>query len=121
MQRTQTLALRAAARITATNTGTAVDVSDFQGLCKVLLNSSATEGAGQTADVKLQHSDTSGGTYTDVPRGTFTQVTNTAASHQDILLNADDLKKFVRVVNTLGGTTPAVTYGVTLVGVKQSI
>lgn len=115
-----TQSLRAAARITATNTGTGVDVSAFQGLCKVVLNSSATEGADHTSDAKLQHSDTLNGTYADVTGGAFAQVTNAAASHQELLLNADNLKKFVRVVNTLAGTSPAVTYAVSIVGKRQS-
>lgn len=116
----QTVALKAAQRITADNTGTGVDVSAFQGMCKVVLNSSNTEAADNTSAVKLQHSDTLGGTYTDVTRGAFATVTNAAASHQEILLNADDLKAFVRVFNDLSGTTPAVTFGVSLIGKKQS-
>lgn len=121
MYATQSIALKAASRLAADNTSAAVDVSAFQGMCKVILNSSATEAADNTADVKLTHCETSGGTYEDVPNGAFAQVTNAAASHQELLLNADVLKKYVKVVSDLGGTTPAVTNAVMLVGKKQSI
>jgi hypothetical protein len=114
------LALKASARITADNTSAAVDVSDFQGVCQVILNSSATEAADNTSDVKLTHCDTSGGTYTDVAGGAFAQVTNAGASLQVLTLNADNLKQYVKVFNDLGGTTPAVTAGVLLIGTKQS-
>lgn len=117
----KTASIKAASRLSATATSAAVDVSEFQGICKVLLNSSATEAADNTADVKLNHSDTEAGTYTDVPGGAFARVTNAVASHQEIMLNADVFKKYVKVVSTLGGTTPAVTNAVTLVGKKQSV
>jgi hypothetical protein len=113
-----TIALKAAARITADNNGAGVDVSEFQGICKVHLNSSATEAADNTSAVKLQHSDDNA-TWSDVTGAAFAQVTNAAASMQEMTLNADNFKKYVRVVNDLGGTTPAVTAGVTLTGVKQ--
>lgn len=115
-----TTALKAASRITATNLSAAIDTADFQGICKVILNSSATEAADNTADVKLQHSDTSGGTYTDVTGGAFARVTNAAASHQEITLNADSFKRYVKVSSILGGTTPAVTNAVSIVGKKQT-
>lgn len=107
--------LAVAKRITATDTSTAVDLSNFTGMAKVTLNSSATEGATMTSDVKLVHCDTIGGTYTDTGIA-FTQVTNAAASFQILMRNIDGLKQFVKVVNTLGGTSPAVTYSVQIVG-----
>jgi hypothetical protein len=103
-------------RITATDTSAAVDLSKFTGEVLFTLNSSAMEGASQTSDVKLTHCDTSGGTYTDSGI-TFDQVTTAGgASFQSKLRNVDGLKQFVKVVNTLGGSTPAVTYGVTITG-----
>lgn len=117
--RQTTIALAPPAALTATTTGSAIDVSGFHGLCDMVLNSAATGGAGMTSDVKLTHCDTSGGTYTDVTNGAFAQVTNAAASCQTLILNADSLKKYVKVVHTLAGTNPTVTSGVTISGKKN--
>lgn len=103
-------------RITATDTSAAVDLSKFTGEVLFTLNTSAMEGASQTADFKLTHCDTSGGTYTDSGI-TFDQVTTAGgASFQSKLRNVDGLKQFVKVVATLGGSTPAVTYGMSITG-----
>lgn len=113
--------LAVASRITATTTtATGVDISDFTGTALFQLNSSAPEGAAQTSDVKLVHSDTLGGTYTDTGI-VFDQVTTAGgASFQTKLRSVDGLKKFVKVVNTLGGSTPAVTFGVTIIGKRAN-
>jgi hypothetical protein len=103
-------------RITATDTSAAIDLSKYTGEVLFTLNSSAPEGAAQTSDVKLTHCDTSGGTYTDSGIA-FDQVTTAGgASFQSKLRNVDGLKQFVKVVNTLGGASPAITYGVTITG-----
>lgn len=111
-------ALRAAATISATENGAAVDVSDFTGNGHLLLNSSATGGAGQTADFKIQHSDDGTNNWADAGVA-FTQVTNAAASYQDLFVSLDQFKKFIRVVATLAGSTPTVTYGLSVVGLKM--
>jgi hypothetical protein len=114
------LTLGVAKRIAATDIGAAVDISDMTGVCRFLLNSSVMEGAAQTSDVKLQHSDTAGGTYTDAGIS-FAQITTAGgASFQDKLASVDGLKKFVKVVNTLGGTSPAVTFALTVIGKKAN-
>lgn len=109
--------LKPSARISATNTGSAVDISDYTGEVLLVLNSSATEGADHTSNVKLTHCDTEGGVYTDAGV-TFTAVTNAAASYQAKRISVDGLKKYVKVVNTLAGTSPFVTFGVELIGRK---
>ena len=115
MRPTSMIALRASAALTATDNGAAVDVSKFTGNGYVVLNSSATGGAGQTSDVKIQHSDDGATNWTDTGVA-FAQVTNAAASFQALYVPLDQFKKFVRVVNTLAGTTPTVTAGVTMIG-----
>lgn len=111
--------LATAARLTATTTSAAVEVSDYTGMAKLVLNASATEAADNTLDVKLQHSRDDGATdpYTDAGVA-FAQVTNAGASHQTIDFSVDGLKKYVKVVSTLGGTTPAVTRSVELIANK---
>lgn len=112
-------ALTAAKRITADDTSAAVDLSDYTGNVLLVLNSSVMEGASQTSDVKLTHCDTSGGTYVDAGIA-FDQVTTAGgASHQVKMVSTDGLKKFVKVVNDLGGTSPAVTFDVQIIGKKR--
>lgn len=110
--------LKTASRLAATNTGSAVDLSSYTGNCKLVLNSSATEAAGQTADVKITHCDTVGGAYTDSGVA-FAQVTDAAASHQVLDISVDQFKQFVKVVTTLAGATPFVTNAVELFAKKS--
>lgn len=110
------VALAPTKAITATDTGAAVDVGDFSGLGLLVLNASAGTGTTPTSTVKVQHSADGTTGWTDF--ATFAAQA-AAASHQSLLVNTDSLKKFVRVVNTLGGTTPGYSFGVSLVGLKQ--
>jgi hypothetical protein len=56
----------------------------------------------------------------DVTGATFAEVTN-ADTTQMIAVNADALKRYVKVVGTLGGTsTPTFAYGVALVGINHA-
>lgn len=113
----QLIALAVAVRLAATNTGTAgVDVSGYSGEARLVLNSSAGEGANHTMNTKLQHSADNGVTdaWSDVPAAAFAQVTNAGASFQTLTLNIDKCKKWVRVVDTLAGTTPFFTRTVEL-------
>lgn len=107
-----------AAAITASANGTGVDVSAFEGPVKFTLDSSAGGGADHTLDAKLQHSDDDV-TYTDVTGGTFTQVTNAAAAYESIIINSDGLKKYVRGVDTVAGTTPTFSRALSMVGEKK--
>jgi hypothetical protein len=106
---------------TATLTGSAVDTRALSGVAQVILMSTAaTAGSSPTLNVKLTHCDTSGGSYTDVTGATFAEVTN-ADTTQMIAVNADALKRYVKVVGTLGGTsTPTFAYGVALVGINHA-
>lgn len=113
INRFSSIGIAAAAALTVTGNGTGVDVSRFGGLGKFLLNSSAMGGTTPTSTTKLQHSEDNA-TFVDVPNGAFAQVT-TAASHQELLVNLDQVKKYVRVVDTIAGTTPTVTRSVSLI------
>lgn len=109
------IALRVAAALTATDNGPAVDVSKFTGNGYAVLNSSPTGAADNTSNVKLQHSDDGATNWTDTGVA-FAQVTNAATSFQALFVPLDQFKKYVRVVNTLAGTTPTVTASVSMVG-----
>ncbi|WP_421240153.1 hypothetical protein [Aeromonas enteropelogenes] len=110
------IVLAVSASITASGNGAAVNVSDFQGICQIIMNSGPTNAGTNT--VKLQHSDDGATNWVDVPNGAFPAV-GTAAAAPSITMNSDALKKFVRVVDTLAGGANAVVRGVSLVGRKQ--
>lgn len=108
-------ALAVAASIIATGNGAAVNVGDYHGLAQLVLNSGPTNAGTDT--IKLQHSDDGSTNWTDVTGAAFAAV-GTSASEQTLLINADRLKKFVRVVDTLV-TATSVVRSVSLVGKKQ--
>ena len=113
--------LAPAARRTSTLTGTGIDVLEYEGVALVLLNASAGTGTSPTLDVKLQHSDDDS-TYEDVTSGTFTQVTDVAetAGVKVMKLNVSDLKRYLRVIGTIAGTTPSFDFGVEFVGITKA-
>lgn len=100
--------------------GTAIDVSQFEGTALVALDCAApSAGSSQTMAVKLQHADTEAGSYSDVTGGAFTGIT-TALSKQVLTINADGLKPWLKIVSTLGGSTPAYTWSATFQGIKKA-
>lgn len=115
------LVLAAAARRTATLTGTGIDVLHYEGVALILLNASAGTGTTPTLDVKLQHSDDNT-TFADVTSGAFTQVTEVGgtAGVQVKKVNVSDLKRYLRVIGTIAGTTPSFDFGVEFVGIKKA-
>lgn len=112
------LAIAACAKVTASGNGTGVDVSDYVGDVKFTLDSSAGGGTTPTLDVKLQESDDDA-TYTDVTGGAFTQVTDAGPAFQSLTINVDGLKKYVRAVDTVTGTSPEFSRSVQMAGEKQ--
>lgn len=112
------LAPAAALAAAATTNSPSIDIADFTGLAKITLDASATGGAGQTLDVKIQHSNDNSA-WVDAGIA-FAQVTNAAASFQVLDLNIDGLRKYIRVVSTVAGATPTVARSVTMVGCKAN-
>ena len=92
--------------VTATATGSAIDLLGYEGDMAVLLDAEAG-GASITYAVKLTESDTSAGTYTDVTGGAFTTTTANTASLQKITVNVTSLKRFVKATATVAGGTGA--------------
>ncbi len=121
LAQTVSAALAAAARRTSTLTGTGIDVLDYEGVALVLLNTSVGTGTTPTLDVKLQHSDDNY-TFADVTSGAFTKVTSAAetAGVKVMKVNVSDLKRYLRVVGTIAGTTPSFDFGVEFVGIKKA-
>jgi hypothetical protein len=110
--------LHATTARTATGNGTAVDLQARDGDLYLILDSAAGTGTTPTLDIKIQSSDTSGGTYADITGATFTQVTGTA-SQQTITISKDEARRWVRIVYTISGTTPSFTFSVNGVGVNK--
>jgi len=106
---------------TSTETGTGIDMSLYEGMAVVVLNSSAkTAGTDPTLDVKLQSDPAVGGSYADITGATFAQIT-TVAGTEAIAINVSNCDAFVRAIGTIGGTsTPTFDFGVTIYGVKKA-
>lgn len=65
----------------------------------------ASAGTSPTLDVKLQHCDTAGGTFADVPDGAFATVTDAADACAALVFHAGELKEFVSVAVTVAGAS----------------
>ena len=108
----------ASASVTATATSSAIDLKEFDGDVLLVLNCAAGTGSSPTLDIKVQDSDETGGTYGDLSGAAFTQVT-TSASLQTLEVNKDECKRFIKIVQTVGGSSPVFVYGISLIGAKK--
>ncbi len=107
-----------------------VDISGLAENLVVLLDSSAGGGADHTLDLTIEHRADSDDDWAGVPdaalydpatgaAATFAQVTNAAASTQKLALKREHLKKEVRAVLAIAGSTPEFTCGVYLLGMPK--
>jgi hypothetical protein len=104
--------------VTADTLSSAVDISNYDGPICVIINVAAA-GSGNTIDIKLQNSATSGGSYTDVTGMTFTQVGN-AASQQMKCVNKDPILKFVKLnMDITTGSSISAAVAASIVGYKK--
>jgi len=90
---------------TATKTGSAVDLQDYEGDIALSLDAEAG-GTGVTYAVKLTECDTTNGTYTDLSGAAFTTTANTALVEQ-LVVNSDKTQRFIKCVVTVAGGTGA--------------
>ena len=104
--------------VTTTGLGSAVDLNDYEGEMAVVLDAEAG-GASITYAVKLQESDTSGGTYTDVTGGAFTTTDANTALVEKISVNTNDMKRYVKLSITVAGGTGAGAVSVTALASKK--
>lgn len=122
LEQANVIELIATAVRTATITpANGTDVSAYDGPAQVILQSSAkTAGTAPTLNVKLQHSDAISSGFADISGATFSEVT-TADLTAMIPLKMGELKKYIRAVGTIGGTsTPTFGFGVSFVGFLQA-
>ena len=108
----------ASASVNSTATSSAIDLLEFDGDVVLVLNCAAGTGSSPTLNIKVQDSDASGGTYTDLSGAAFTEVT-TSASHQTLAINKDECNRFIKIVQTVAGSSPVFIYGISLVGAKK--
>lgn len=111
------ISLIAAQAIAATANGTGVDIKDYVGTMQLLLDAGTATGTTPTLDVKIQDSDDNS-TFADVTGKAFTQVT-TVASRQQMVIDTNAVRRYIRAVSTLTGTTPVYPVSLQGVGVKQ--
>ena len=105
----------------ATANGSAVDILNYEGQAAAILQSAAGTGTTPTLDVKLQDSADGSTGWADVTNVAFAQVTNAAASAQVLKFNASAVKRYIRAVATVGGTTPSFACAVSFIGKKQIV
>ena len=97
--------------------GAGVDLQDYQGVLKMILNSGAGGGTTPTLDVKIQDS-ADNSAFADIPGKVFGQVTG-IASIQSLAIDTRTVKRYIRVALAITGTSPTFGLAVTAVGQKQ--
>ena len=118
LEKLTVLAGVATAAVTSTATSSAIDLLEYDGDVMLILDSAAGGGSSPTLDIKLTESATTGGTYTDLSGATFTQVTG-SASMQTLAINKDECKRYIKIVQTIGGSSPTFTFSINLIGLKK--
>jgi hypothetical protein len=105
--------------ITSSSVSSAIDLSLYQDEIGCMIDVKNIAGSSPTLALKLTECDTSGGSYTDVTGGGFTSLTTVAAA-QLISLNKNELKRFVKLSWTIGGTmSPEYYLSAKIVGMKK--
>ena len=97
--------------------GAGVDLQDYQGVLKVILNSGAGGGTTPTLDIKIQDS-ADNSVFADVSGKVFGQVTG-IASIQSLAIDTRTVRRYIRAALTITGTSPTFGLAVTAVGQKQ--
>lgn len=100
--------------------GTSIDVQDYEGVGAFILNSGAGTGTTPTLDCKLQDS-ADDSSFADVTGATWTQVTDAAALVEVLKINVSNLRRYVKIVGTVGGSTPVFVYGAEFLGIKKAV
>ena len=118
LEKLQLFSCVANAAVTSTATSAAIDLKEYDGDVSLILTSAVGTGSSPTLDVKVQDSDASGGTYGDLTGAAFTQVTD-SASMQVITFSKDEAKRYIKIVQTVGGSTPSFTFSINGLALKK--
>ena len=103
---------------TADASGAGADLQGYQGVLKIVLDSGAGGGTTPTLDVKIQDS-ADNSTFADVSGKVFTQVTGASASIQSLAIDTRAVRRYIRAVIAITGTSPTFGLAVAVVGQKQ--
>jgi len=103
---------------TADANGAGADLQGYQGVLKIVLDSGAGGGTTPTLDVKIQDS-ADNSTFADVLGKVFTQVTGASASIQSLAIDTRAVRRYIRAVLVIAGTSPTFGLAVAVVGQKQ--
>jgi hypothetical protein len=107
-----------ASATTVNGAGVDMDLSDGP-IHGVVLNGDYNSTAAVT--ITLQESDTSGGTYTNIPDASLVLAADAAANDSDLLFIKADLrsKRWVRASVTVAGSTPSAPIAVAILGRRR--
>lgn len=104
------------ASVSASGNGTGVDLQQYAGQVAVILDAHNVSGTTPTMDVKIQDS-ADNSSFADAGYA-FTQVTTTDSA-QKLVINKNELRRYVRVVKTAGGTSPVYLLSAKLLAIKK--
>jgi hypothetical protein len=110
--------LLAPAAKTSTFNSSSVDLQQYVQPAKMIVNVGTVSGTTPTLDGKVQDS-ADNSTFADVTGYTFTQVT--ASGIASLAIDPRAVRRYVRYVGTIAGTTPSFTMGVELVGRTKTL
>lgn len=110
-----------AGTFTSNTNATGVDLTDYIGKLKVVLNAAAAADNNQAVSVELQESDELAANYTAIASGLqpAALIANAAASLQELEVDTRANKKYLRAVLTESAAGNGRAVSITLCGKKQ--
>lgn len=106
-----------------TQTSAAVDLADYEGKVLIVVNTTKGTDNDETMVPTVIDCDTAGGSYGSaiVTGATVLGGSTSGAADRVVVMEVDasSCKRYVEVVLTVAGTTPAFVAGVTLIGFKK--
>jgi hypothetical protein len=104
---------------TATVTSSGVDLKEYTGNVMIVQDVGTVSGTTPTLDGKIQDS-ADNSAFADVTGYTFTQVT-ASTSLQSLNVDTRKVRRYIRYVGTIAGTTPSFGMDVVAIGMKQVV
>jgi len=106
---------------TTTANGNSHDRIGEHGKAMALIDSAVGTGTTPTLDVSFEDSDddTTFAAVAAALVGPVVQITDGGASFQAVELDLDGMRRFIRAVATIAGTTPSFTFSVSLVAAPR--
>jgi len=111
------LAIAVPVSSSSTRTGSGVDLQGYEGQIHFTLQCGAVSGTTPTLDGKLQDS-ADNSSFADVTGATFAQCT-TSNDKRDLTLDVRNLRRYVKVVLTIAGSSPVFLNAVSAVALPK--